>query len=99
MIFCDGSDDPLTDEEREEIEAIEEAREEAALAEMLSTWPRWAAELYLEIDSWVTTLPGWRGYLDWMASRRTSEDRVTWQTLEGPLWARRVLAETAEAGA
>ena len=96
--FCDGSDEIFTDEEREEIEAAEEAREEAALTAMLASWPHWAADLYLEIDSWVTTLPGWRGYLEWMASRRGSEARVSWKTLDGPIWARQVLAETAEDG-
>lgn len=99
MPFCDGSDYILTDEEREEIEAIEEAREEAALLEMLRSWPRWASALYLEIETWVTTLPGWRGYLEWMASRRGSEAGVTAWTLDGPMWARLVLEATAEAGA
>lgn len=99
MIFCDGSDEILTDEEREEIEAIEEAREEEALLEMVRAWPRWAAELFPEIETWVVTLPGWRGYLEWQASLRGSEARVTACSLDGPMWARQVLESTAEAGA
>lgn len=98
MIFCDGSDEILTDEEREEIEAREAARVEEAQAEMLGLWPKWAADLYLEIESWVVTLPGWQGYLDFILSRPAAND-VTAFSLDGPMWARCVLEAVAEAGA
>lgn len=98
MIFCDGSDEIFTDEEREELEAAEAAREEEAEIEMLRSWPRWAAALWLEVEEWIVTVPGWREMLK-ASAYRGPEDRVTWRTLKGPPWARRVLAETAEAGA
>ena len=98
MIFCDGSDEIFTDEEREEIEAIEAAREEEAEIEMLRSWPRWAAELHVEIGAWVVTVPGWREMLN-VGRYRGADDRVTAWTLDGPMWARRVLESVAEAGA
>ncbi len=90
MIVCDGSDEIVTDEEREAAEAADAAREEAALLEMFETWPRWAARLHVEMATMVNP-NAWRESLDFYLSLPGANDNLSAWTLDGPLWARRVL--------
>jgi hypothetical protein len=53
-------------------------------------WPLWMAELADEIDTW--RMPdAWREYLGAVLSAPGANDNLTAWTLEGPMWARRVL--------